>query len=63
MNFLKKIAISAVAMLGFGYSTASAVLTPPDFSGTIADMGIAFTAILTLVVAGLGYKFVRRMFT
>ncbi len=59
MNKVLKV-LGGVGILGL--TAANAALTAPDFSATITDMGTAFTAILTLVVAGLGYKFVRRMF-
>lgn len=55
--------LSLLALMALGLVTsANAALVAPDFSGSITDMGTAFTAILTLVIAGLGYKFVRRMF-
>ena len=56
----KLLSLGLLALVGV--TSANAALTAPDFSATITDMGTAFTAILTLVVAGLGYKFVRRMF-
>ena len=58
-NLLKIVGLASVV----GFTAANAALAAPDFTDTITDMGTAFTAILTLVVAGLGYKFVRRMFT
>ena len=45
-----------------GATAANAAFTAPDLSSTVTDMGTAFTAVLGLVVAGLGYKFIRRMF-
>ncbi len=41
---------------------ASAAFSAPDFTGPIGDMGTAFGAILTLVVAFLGFKYIKRMF-
>jgi len=54
--------LSLVGLVALGAVSANAALVAPDFTSSITDMGTAFTAILTLVIAGLGYKFVRKMF-
>ncbi|MDD3602343.1 MAG: hypothetical protein PHZ17_03390 [Sulfurovum sp.] len=60
-SMLKKVGLLALGAVGF-VTNANAALTAPDFSSVITDMGTAFTAILTLVVAFLGFKYIRKMF-
>lgn len=43
-------------------TNASAAFVAPDFTGPIGDMGIAFGAVLTLVIALIGFKYIRRLF-
>lgn len=43
-------------------TASSAAFTAPDLSGTVTDMSTAFGAVLTLVVAFLGFKYIKRMF-
>lgn len=50
-----------VAMFGL-MTNASAAFVSPDFSASITDMGVAFAAVLTLVIAVLGFKYIRRLF-
>ena len=45
-----------------GATAANAAFTAPDLSGTVTDMGTAFAAVLGLVVAFIGFKYIKRMF-
>ncbi|MHB0994269.1 MAG: hypothetical protein B7X80_08720 [Sulfurovum sp. 17-42-90] len=59
---MKKI-IALVSLGSVGLVTsASAAFIAPDLSGSVTDMGTAFAAVLTLVVAFIGFKYIKRMF-
>lgn len=61
--FKKVFGLIAFASVALVTNAMAVPITAPDFSGPIADMGIVFTAIVTLVVAILGFKYIRRMFS
>jgi C4-dicarboxylate transporter len=59
---MKKI-LSLVGLVSVGLVTsANAAFVAPDFTSAIGDMGTAFAGVLTLVVAYLGFKYIKRMF-
>ncbi len=59
---MKKI-LGLVGLVSLGLVTsASAAFTAPDLTTTVTDMGTAFGAVLTLVVAFIGFKYIKRMF-
>ena len=61
-SMFKKIGLLALGAVGLA-TNANAAFTAPDFTSVISDMGTAFGAVLTLVVAFLGFKYIRRMFS
>ncbi len=63
-GFIVKKFLSIIGLASLGLVTsASAAFTAPDLSATVTDMGVAFGAVLTLVVAFIGFKYIKRMFT
>lgn len=57
-----KILLVVVAVTVASTSAMALPLTEPDFSASITDMGTVFGGVVTLLVAGLGFRFVKRMF-